>query len=298
MTPTYVTYALKQFRKEIAHMSPNTIRSYESNVKLYLLWYGHRPQKDEKMVYHVKKYREHLIQNDYAPRTVNLHLNSISIFYKKVLKVHDSVNRIKIKRPKLETYSQDEIEKLLLSCKNDKHNIILRLAYGSGFTLKELHDLKINDIDFKNKTIATSKRTISIDDITFSIIKSFIEKHDYKNGFFFVNARGSRVSQRTFQKAFVNACQRSGVPNKGGIKTLRNSYGVHLVQNGTDINIIQQMVGHSSIKTTQHYKNTARKTHHVSSPIVNLKNNGGIVVEKYILTVFSNGKVIIEPLKG
>ena len=294
--PNYVSYALKQFEKSLDGFKEKTKHSYSRNVRQFLLWYGCRPDKN--MIPKVKQYRTYLKNSDYSSYTINLHLVSITKFYNFVLGVYDEVDRVKVKKTPPKIYDTQEIEKIINACYKIKHKIILRLAYGNGLTLKELYNLTYSDISYKTGNISLEKRQIKVDQITLDMLIKLKESrvltqqtHDY----IFVASNGRRLTQRSLQDIFVKVCNRAGVENKGGIHSLRNSYATHLLQNGTDIKILQNMLGHSDVKTTKNlYKKAAGKINQPQSPIIFLNGCAGLVAARYIVTVFSNGEAKIE----
>jgi len=266
--------ALRAYVEELKKYSPSTRRNYLSNVKQYLRWTTNIFDPKHKKIESVKEYRKHMLINDYSGRTINIHIASINLFYRVVFNNHDSVSRIKIRDISIRFYTEEEIENLISSCRNPKHKLILLLAYGSGLSLREIMDLKNRDIDIDKKVINVrgKKRSVPIDDVAIALYKLNREYFEYtsKNSYIFINHNnGRRYSARSFQKAYLTACENSGIPNLGGIHVLRHSFAIHLLERGADIKKIQELMGHSNIKTTKAYKKVLTKRM-LESPVVNL----------------------------
>lgn len=243
-------------------LSVKTIDNYVRMVKAYLKWYKKVPTKKEKKIINVKAYRGYLKkEKKYSNITINLNLAAIDKYYKLELGIFDENNRLKLKPRKLITYTQEEIKKLLIATRNIKHKLIILFAYTCGLSLSEILNIKFKDINIKNSTLTVSRdnRIVPLNDLILHILKSYaIDK--IKMGYLFVSSHnGHRLNLRTIQKVFTNACEKADIPNLGGIKSLRHSYAIHLVEKGTDIKLIKDLIGHSNLKTTMIYKRNAQK---------------------------------------
>lgn len=200
-------------------------------------------------------------------------LNAIKFYYHNVVKDLRKIEIQSAKRPKsLPTVlSRSEVTKILESLKNTKHKLLLSLAYGAGLRVSEVVGLKVQDLDFEElmvhiKQAKGQKDRISV--MPTSLIdglKNLIAGKN-KNDFIFASERGGKLTTRTVQKIFENALRNSGIKKDATFHSLRHSFATHLLENGTDIRFVQELLGHQSIRTTQIY------THVINPKLKNIKS--------------------------
>jgi len=146
--------------------------------------------------------------------------------------------------------------------------LIISLSYGAGLRISEAQNLKVKDIDFDELTIHIKNAKGKKDRITIlpEKIKNDLQKalsFKDQNDFIFESERGGKLSTRTLQKIFEKALMKTGIKKPATFHSLRHSFATHLLENGTDIRYVQELLGHQNIRTTQIYA-------HVTNP--NLKN--------------------------
>lgn len=265
--------SLSRFKKKLSKaneitkkkLSEKTINNYLRMAKYYLEWYKKIPTKDEKKINNVKAYRTYLKKEKrYSLRTINLNLAAIDKYYQIELGIFDENNRMKVKPRKIAVYTQEEIKSLLIATKNPKHKLVILFAYTCGLTLTEILNIRMRHINIKDKTLKvySNKRTVPLNDLIIHVLNFYLADKKKIDYLFVSSYDGNRLHYRTIQKVFVNACEKAGLPNMGGIKCLRHSYATHLVENGTDLKIVRDLIGHSDIKTTMIYKRNAKKINH------------------------------------
>jgi integrase/recombinase XerD len=246
-----------------------TIKNYSFILHHYLTWLKKSPSEND--VQDIKKFQLFLKENrNYAPRTVNLATAAIQFFYLKVLKVSlsaDALPRMKTGRPLPKVYSQEEVRKIILAVSNPKHRLILMLAYGCGLRLGELRFLKREDFELDRDIInirqakGKKDRIVMLDEALKPAVILFLKQGAGNTWFFEGQTPGQKIAARTIELIFEQACQKAGVLKKGGIHTLRHTlrlssaqaFATHLLEQGTDLRYIQELLGHSSSKTTEIY---------------------------------------------
>ena len=201
----------------------------------------------------------------YAPQTINLYLNSIKYFYREIIRSRQKID-LKFAKRSLKlpiVLSRSEIDKIISSISNTKHKLIISLAYGAGLRVSEVQNVKVADIDIEELTIHIKKDRITV--LPEKIIRDIKKAIAYKNVSdpLFESERGGTLSTRTLEKIFENALRKSGVAKPATFHSLRHSFATHLLENGTDIRYVQELLGHANIRTTQIYT-------HVTNP--SLKN--------------------------
>ena len=162
---------------------------------------------------------------------------------------------------------------LLDVTKNYKHNLLVSLSYGSGLRVSEVIALKIKDIDFDRMTIHIKQAKGQKDRITILPTKlkndltNFMRSKS-SNDFVFPSERGGKLTTRTVQKVFSSALVKSGIQKDATFHSLRHSFATHLLENGTDIRFVQEILGHANIRTTQRYTHvTNPQLRNIKSPL-------------------------------
>jgi integrase/recombinase XerD len=273
---------LKKLELEIKarNYSRRTVENYGKISSNYLTWLKKEPSADDSGS--IKRYQLYLKeQKNYAPKTVNLATAAIMFLYNEVLGipiVPSSLPRMKTGRPLPKVYSSQEIGKILAATSNPKHRLILMLAYGCGLRLSELSHIKCTDFDLDRDiiTIRQAKgkkdRLIMLDEVIKPSIINFLKSGAGKNWFFEGQFSGSRISPRTIGLIYDHACYKAGVTKKGGIHSLRHSFATHLLEQGTDLRYIQELLGHSSSKTTEIYTHVSKSAiSRIRSPLANVE---------------------------
>jgi integrase/recombinase XerD len=274
---------LKQMQTELKarNYSLRTIKNYSAAVHQFLLWLKKEPSVSD--VPEIKKFQILLKEEKkYSPRTVNLVTAAIQFFYINVMGLHlpvETLPRMKTGRALPKVYSEQEIEKIISSTTNLKHRLILMLAYGCGLRLEEVRTIRSGDFDFTKNLLRLRQgkgqkdRIVMLDIIIRETIQAFLKHRP--EGYLFTHDNSSELlDRRTISKIFDNACARAGVPKLGGIHTLRHSFATHLLEHGTDLRYIQELLGHASSKTTEIYTHvSARVVGNIKSPISNLNLN-------------------------
>lgn len=188
---------------------------------------------------------------------------SISFFFRHVLKMPYAVPsliypRVSSKLPPV--MSAGEIKTLIDSIKNIKHRTIVMLLYSTGMRLAEIAALKIADIDSKNMRIkvvqgkgAKDRYTILSEQVLQELRAYYII---YKPVTYLFNGsrKGCPVSHRSIQHLVQKALAQAGLNSKKyTVHTIRHSFATHLVDHGTDLHTVKELLGHSTLQTTMRY---------------------------------------------
>jgi integrase/recombinase XerD len=246
---------------KVRNYSRRTMKNYCAQVARYLVWRSKNPGMTD--VESIKRHHLYLAdQEGLAPRTINLSAAAISFFFANVLNrpvVADKLPRMKTGRPLPPVYSIEEIERILAATSNLKHRLILMLAYGCGLRLGEIRHLKRDDFDYDRSllTIRQGKgkkdRVVMLDDVLKTPLHSYLKQGAGKTWLFEGYPAGNALTGRSIGNIFKEACTKAGVHRKSGIHGLRHSFATHLLEQGTDLRFIQEILGHSSSKTTEIY---------------------------------------------
>jgi site-specific recombinase XerD len=273
--------ALESLRKELIlrGYSKNTQRTYCSEFSQFLQLLGkHDVNKiDEERIrsYFLYCFEELQLKES----QINSRYNAIKFYYEQVLKR----NRLLINLPRPKRPSQlpkhisvRDIKKLFEVVTNPKHALMLKLCYGMGLRVSEIVNLKITDIDSGNMQvlIASGKgkkdRYVNLPESILDELRSYYKEYRPKI-YLFQGQDGGKYSVRSVQNVFKTALNKANINKDIGIHGLRHSYATHLLESGTDISYIQQLLGHTSIKTTLTYTKVAQKNlKKIKSPLDSL----------------------------
>lgn len=167
--------------------------------------------------------------------------------------------------------SKAEIEKMVLTTKNLNHRLIIQIAYATGMRVSEITNIKWPDIDFHRNIIHIKLSKGKKDRVVMlspKIKKSLKSLSQEKEGYVFITTRGGKYTTRTIEKIVENAKNKAGIKKKVTPHTLRHSFATHLLERGTDIRYIKDLLGHSRIETTLIYTKVSNKDlSNIKSPI-------------------------------
>ncbi|MDR2598816.1 MAG: site-specific integrase [Oscillospiraceae bacterium] len=274
-------HALEQLRRELVlrGYSKNTQRTYCNEFKQFLQLLGNHDanyMSNERIRSYFLYCADKLqLKNS----QINSRYNAIKFYYEQVLK--RNMLLINLPRPKRASQlpkhiSTRDIKKLFSVVTNQKHALMLKLCYGMGLRVSEIVNLKIKDIDSGNMQvlIESSKgkkdRYVNLPESLLEELRDYYKKYRPKK-YLFEGQSNGKYSIRSVQNVFKSAMKKANINKDVGIHGLRHSYATHLLESGTDISYIQQLLGHSNIRTTLTYANVAQKSlKKVKSPLDNL----------------------------
>jgi len=224
----------------------------------------------------------HLIaERKQAPSTVNLAINAVRSFYGKMLQRDiESILR-QVKRPRRPArvprlYSMAEVEKLLTvgTQNNLRAQAFLSCVYGGGLRLSEATHIQISDLDSARHRLLVShpkggrQRYTLLSDNLLSVLRQYYLKARPKNFLFPGDEPLQPMSKGTGQGIFYGAVAKAGLPDRGGIHCLRHSFATHCLENGIEITVVQQLLGHASLNTTSGYLHVrAERLAQIQSPL-------------------------------
>lgn len=243
---------------KIRNYSPKTVKSYLRYINEYLKFVNKHKFNDKNEA--IKNFLLEKGGKGVSPQTINLALNAIEFLYKEILKDKGKIDLKFSKRSqKLPVVlSREEITKLVQTPPNPKHRLILGLAYSAGLRVSEVINLKVKGLDIDNLSLHIKNGKGKKDRITIfseklrDELKKLI-KFKSKDDYLFESSRGEKMKERTAQKIFENALKKSGIKKQASFHSLRHSFATHLLENGTDVRYVQELLGHSNIRTTQAY---------------------------------------------
>lgn len=254
---------------EIRNFSSRTIRSYLHHVRGFLA-YAENNKLNENSV---KNYIQIQIKRK-NPSTVSSQISALKFFFNKVLEKALYLQHPKRNKSIPEILSLEEVKRLIDSTQNIKHRLILKLLYGCGLRVSEVVNLTKNDLNFNeglikiNLSKGKKDRFVKIPNSMKEELENYVK---INNEILFPSVRGSKLTTATIQKIVKNAARKSGIKENIHPHTLRHSFATHLLEQGTDLRIIQKLLGHSDIKITQIYLQVSQQSiKNIKSPLDNL----------------------------
>jgi integrase/recombinase XerD len=247
----------------LGHYSPNTIRNYLSELRYLFVYYADVfPENftEDMMI----QYLLYLSKTLGCSRVkCKMAAQSISFFFRHVLKNVYVIPTVIYPRPtgKLPpVMSAEEIKAVIESVQNVKHRTIIMLLYSTGMRVSEISNLKITDIDSKAMRIKVVQGKGAKDRFTLLSQQVLLELRAYyliykPQQYLFNGYRpGKRMSIRNIQHLVQKTLIQLGLASKNYTPhTIRHSFATHLIDNGTDLYTIKELLGHNSLQTTMRY---------------------------------------------
>lgn len=262
--------------------TPATLRAYLAHNANFLFFIKKQPDQIEER--DIKSYLAYLIADRQSkPASVNLVLSALRFYYETVLKKKIFTD---IKPPKLEKklptiLTKDEMKILLEAAKNKKHRLLIEFLYASGMRVSECVNLKINDLDVKEKMgrVIAGKgkkdRHIILSETLIKNLQEYVDKRKKESEYIFPGHKG-HLSVRMAQRIVTNAAKKANIKKRVFAHALRSSFATHLLEAGTDIRVIQTLLGHTSISTTERYlKVSTEQLKKVKSPLDTIQTDEG-----------------------
>ena len=253
--------------------SPRTVKSYERCIRQFFGTCDDTEQAQN--VDFIKRYLLQKSENGASTQTVNQYLNAIKFYLTEVAQIRERLNlRFAKKNKSLPVIlTSREIKKILDEIKNEKHYLIIALAYGAGLRVGEVVRLRVKDVEVNElllniRQAKGKKDRVTIFPVNLQNKVGKILNYKEKDEYVFESERGGKLTTRSAQKVFGNALKKSGIKKDATFHSLRHSFATHLLENGTDIRYVQELLGHNNIRTTQIYTQVTRPAiRNIKSPM-------------------------------
>lgn len=258
----------------------STIGTYIDSIQTFLRYFESKQineiSNDDLIVFN----NEYILANHFSASYQNQIVNSVKLFYrtmenKKLLP--ELIHRPK--RPKLlpNVLSKEEVKLILQALSNIKHKAMLSLIYSCGLRRSELLHLKLTDIDSKRGLVIIRQskgrkdRVAPLSDKILELLRDYFMAYKPSVWLFEGQDKQNQYDERSLASVLKQALEKSKINKPVTLHWLRHSYATHLLENGTDLRYIQEILGHSSSRTTEIYTHVSNKNiQRITSPFDNL----------------------------
>ncbi len=263
------------------NMSPETIRAYEKDLFQFLRFFknrdGEKKHPADISSLDIREFLANLREKNYQKTTIVRKLATIRSFYKFLMKKgHVSANPLaEIPTPKVEKrlprfLGVEEVEKLLNAPKGDtfqavRDRAILETLYSTGLRVSELTSLNVTDVDLGGEVIrargkGSRERIVPIGSFALKAVRQYMEVRQKMArpgakdpDALYLNRFGERLSSRSIRKILDKYIKQTGLDERTSPHTLRHSFATHLLNRGANLRIVQELLGHKHLSTTQIY---------------------------------------------
>ena len=277
-----VSRKVDEFEKWMKQMrySESTIRTYSNGVRSFFSFHPGKPV--EKLTNRdLEDFNNgYILKNRYSASYQNQVINAVKLFFQKMVK-REMIPE-EIERPRKEIHlpnvlSKEEVKSILDAPVNLKHRAMLSLIYACGLRRSELINLKPADVESARGllVIRQSKgnkdRVVPVSVKVVEMLREYYKAYRPKEWLFEGQIRGEQYSSTSLQEVLKKSVLKAGIRKPVTLHWLRHSYATHLLESGTDLRYIQELLGHKSSRTTEIYTHVSQKSiQHIRSPFDDL----------------------------
>ncbi|HOU96659.1 MAG TPA: tyrosine-type recombinase/integrase [Bacteroidales bacterium] len=263
---------ISTFRRwlEAHRYSAATIKTYTAMVETFLRFVSPKEAAGCSTDDIIRMVDEYMLPEGLGYSYQNQMVSALKKFFSKVCKTN--IDPVVIGRPRRQhrlpnVLSKQEVKKILDSVNNEKHRVMLSLIYGCGLRRSEVLNLVPADIDKDRKLIRIGQskgfkdRFVPLSEKLVDMINQYILHYRPEKYLFEGQYPGSRYSETSLEKVFRTAFERAGIKKQNiTLHGLRHSYATHLLEAGTDLRYIQELLGHKSSRTTEIYTHVSTQS--------------------------------------
>lgn len=273
---------IESFKKYLKtkRYSPNTIKTYAEALQTFLFFYNDKKVKDINNQDVVNFYNDYILVKELSISFQNQVVNAIKLYFKTIKET--AINIEKIYRPKRQkllpnVLSKEEVKKILNAHVNIKHKAMLCLIYSCGLRRSELLSLKPKDIDSRRNLVIIRQakgrkdRIAPLSPAILEILRAYYKQYTPTSWLFEGQHPNTAYDERSLGNVLKQALKKADITKPVTLHWLRHSYATHLLESGTDLRYIQEILGHKSSRTTEIYTHVSTKSlQKVKSPFDDL----------------------------
>lgn len=273
---------LHEFRRWMLsrRYSANTIKTYCEALGVFLRFCGSIPLCEIKNEDVVRFNNEYILSQKLSASYQNQFVNAVKLFFRTI--ANRQLDPELVHRPKTEhrlpnVLNKEEIKLILEAPVNIKHRAMLSLVYSCGLRRSELLNLQLNNIDpVRNLVIikqakGRKDRIVPLSPRILTMLRTYYSEFKPKIWLFEGQQAGEAYSEKSLQNVLSQAVKKAGINKPVTLHWLRHSYATHLLESGTDLRYIQELLGHNSSRTTEIYTHVSSKSlQQIKSPFDDL----------------------------
>jgi integrase/recombinase XerD len=247
--------------------SPSTIKTYRNEFAQLLQKLGNIPARDLQPE-HLRRYMLYCVGQRLSENTLHSRINALKFYFEQILgrdKFFFEIPRPKKPMQLPKVLNENELGRLFNALNNKKHKAMLFTAYSAGLRVSEIVNLQLADIDSQRMQIlircakGKKDRYVTLSPVLLDILRQYVRELRPRLHLFESSQTGGAYPMRTVQQVFTNAKTLARLGKSVGIHSLRHSFATHLLEKGTDIRYIKDLLGHFNIKTTERYLHVSRR---------------------------------------
>jgi integrase/recombinase XerD len=254
--------------------SESTIAVYTDALKMFFKYFQAKRIEDITNADVIEYNNDYVLKHNYSASFQNQNVNALKLFFQIVQGA--AIETEKIHRPRREhklpnVISKEEVKKILDAPTNVKHATMLSLIYSCGLRCGELLALHIADVDSKRNLLIIRQakgkkdRLVPLSNKTIEMLRGYFKLYKPQKYLFEGQYKGSPYDARSLQQVLKQALAKTDIKRPVTLHWLRHSYATHLLESGTDLRYIQEVLGHRSSKTTEIYTHVS--THSIQKII-------------------------------
>ncbi len=242
--------------------SSNTIKVYREAIEIFLRFIGSKPLEDISHQDVVRYNNDYILMKKLSASYQNQAVNAIKLFFRVVISTRmelDLVHRPKTQKLLPNVLCKEEVKSILEALDNPKHRMMLSLIYACGLRRGELLNLQARHIDSKRGLLIIKQakgrkdRVVPISERIISMLRLYYKEYKPQIYLFEGQEAGTKYSERSLELVLKKSIKLAKINKPVTLHWLRHSYATHLLENGTDLRYIQELLGHKSSRTTEIY---------------------------------------------
>ena len=251
----------------IRKLAPKTQEGYIRTIKHFAAFLGRSP--DTASLEEVRRFQLHLAENGAQAPILNHTVSALRFFFRVTLRRPDIIEHttfIREPRKLPVVLSPEEVARLLNAAPGLKSKAALSVAYGAGLRACEVVSLKVSDIDSKRMLIRVEQgkghkdRNVMLSPHLLELLRAWWKAARPRGWLFPGQNRVNHLTMRQLNRACHAAAQMAKLNKRVSLHTLRHSFATHLLEQNTDIRVIQVLLGHAKLDTTALYARVATRT--------------------------------------
>ena len=248
--------------------SPRTIQTYEHSLRQFLQWVA-KPTDAITNADLERFNHDYILANSYSFAFQNQVINAVKLYFKTFYGSQFNVE--KVERPRREhklpnVLSKEEVKQLLEAPSNIKHRAMLSLIYACGLRRSELLSLKVQNVDSKRGILyilnakGKKDRIVPVSEKLLELLREYYKSYKPTVWLFEGQKKEEPYSETSLQEVLKQSLEKARITKKVTLHWLRHSYATHLLEAGTDLRYIQELLGHKSSKTTEIYTHVSTQS--------------------------------------